>query len=198
MVDLLEAIGSDEPEYPQTLEQVRLGTDPTFLLLFTKDVDIAALHYLSDPEAGGYVICPGANCPLCYCGKASKQVCLLPVVDVASRSVRVLRVSKARNPGALLSALLPHLEGGDLVDKLFAVARNGAKFTVTVQALGPNADRCTAVVQGFLEARKQGLDLLSAFASYSATDLADVAEVRRLLDACGGWDPKGSGNAPAP
>ena len=189
MADLLHIASEEEPEYPEVLEQVRLGLKPTYVLVFTRDVESVLTHYVEGPPVNGYVPCPGARCPICHVGDAPVKLHLLPVLSIARRAVEVLRISDRRGAGSLFSGLLPHLLGDDTAEKLFSITRNGAVFSVKVQALGEDADRCPGVIKGFVEAQEKGLSLRSAFPAYSAVELAEVPSVRRVLDARGGWEP---------
>jgi hypothetical protein len=197
VVDILDALDGGEAELPQTLDPVRLSESTSLLLVFTTDGQRESLHFVDDPAVNAYVPCPGAACPLCHCGQAPTAYYLMPVVNLARRAVEVLRISTRRGPGTLAAGLLPHLRGDDLANKLFRVQRTGAKFVVEVQALGVDADRCVSVVKGFLAAREQGLSLSSAFPEYSATDLAEVPAVQRMVDAIGGWKAPEHGDAAA-
>jgi hypothetical protein len=189
VISLREALesGSDGPE---TLERARISAAPTLLMLFDDSVENVALHYVYDEAVNSYVPCPGVGCPACFLGEAPHPTFLLPVLHLARRAVQVLLVSPKRGPGTLASGLLPHLEDPTgYADKVFAVTRNGGKFTVRVHALGERADRCVSVVAGFVKARAEGLSLLAAFPEYSAVEFSEIGTVRRGLDAVGGWVP---------
>jgi len=194
MADIRDVFRDLEPELPELLEPVRLGLAPSMLLLFTADGDPAKLHFVPDPTVKAHVPCPGARCPVCYVGDPPVRVHLLPVVNVRTRAVEVLRVPHRRGPGTLATLLLPHFDDEDLQDKLFVVTRDGARHGVEVQPLGERADRCTAAIEGFRKAREEGLSLLVAFPEYSAAELGEVPEIRRMLDAVGGWDPPENGS----
>lgn len=195
MDDAIDLLDDDGTEYPQSFEVVRLGESATMLLLFTTGGERARLHWVADPAARGWQLCPGVGCPLCHCSQVANPAILLPVISVARRSVEVMWMFEQKGPGTLRTGLDPHLRGSDLSDKLFHVERHGSKFDVKVTPLGPSADRCVAAVKGFMAAREQGLRLRSAFHEYSAADLAELPEVQNMLAAHPGWHPPESPNA---
>ena len=96
-----------EPD--SSLEELRLGEEPRMVLLFTKDTEDVELHYVDDEAVNSYVVCPGAGCPICYTGSASKRAALLPVFDLEDQSVKVLRVLYSRRLKSLGLALVPQL-----------------------------------------------------------------------------------------
>lgn len=188
MVDLREVL-NDEPEYPELLEPVRLGLSPNALLFFTAEADRVELHFIEDPAVGSYAPCPGSGCPICYCGDPPKIFFLLPVVNVKKKTVQVLRIPERRGPGALFTELAPHLNEEKIAAKLFLVSRDDFRYRVAVRPLGERADRCEHAISGFLKAQENGLKLTSAFPAYSAAELAEIEEIRTLLDAQDGWEP---------
>lgn len=181
----------DEPadEAPR-LELVRLGPEPSMLLFFTTEAEPALLHFLKDDAVFSYVPCPGNECPVCYVASRARESVLMPVVNIESKRVEVLRVARSFGTDGLLMALRPHLRDDHaFADKLFLIRREGARFYVDVRPLGEHADRCEAAVGAFLRDNSEGLSLLSAFPSFTATELAEVESVRAKLDAVGGWQP---------
>lgn len=194
MVDLREVL-QEEPEFPELLEPVRLGPLPTALLLFTPDAEEVSLHFVADQAVRSYVPCPGDECPLCYCGVRPSPAFLLPVISIQRRCVQVLRVAQRRGPGSLFTMLAPHLGEEDMANKLYLIRRDGGRYLVETQDLGERADRCDRVITGFLKAREEGLRLTSAFPSYTSEELAEVEEVKRFLDAVGGWSAPGRSDA---
>ncbi len=197
MVDIQEVLEAEEPSGPEQLEPVRLGEEPSLLMLFTSDGERARLHFEPDSAVNGYLPCPGEGCPLCFLGQSPKDFALLPVLNLEKRAVEVLRISTRRGPGTLAAGLLPHLRDEAIENEVFSISRVGAKFRVEVRPLGERADRCTGVIEAFLRARGEGLSLLSAFAEYTAAELAEIERVRLKLDAVGGWTPpSGAGDVP--
>lgn len=188
MTDILDLADAASGAMSQPLEPVRLSENAALLLLFTRDAERVKLHFVSDPAVNSYVACHGpGRCPMCHCAQVPSDLALLPVVNVAVRAVQVLRISMRKGPGALMTLLTPHLRGEDLVNKLFRIQRLGAKYVVDVQALAPDADRCVVVVKDFDAAHKSGLKLSSAFPDFTPAELAEVPQVRQMLDSVGGW-----------
>jgi len=89
MPDLLDLVGDEQPEYPEFLDQVRLGPNPAHLLLFTSDVETVLRHYVQGPPVNGYVVCPGDGCPACHLRQRPTRTHLLPVLHVGRRAVQV-------------------------------------------------------------------------------------------------------------
>lgn len=197
MVDILDLADEASGAMSQPLEPVRLSENATLLLFFTREAARAKLHFVPDPAVSSYVECMGpGRCPLCYCAQVPVDMALLPVVNAAMRAVQVLRIPTRRGAGMLMTHLIPHLRGDDVVNKLFRVQRLGAKYVVEVQALPHDADRCLDVVRDFETVRKAGLKLTSAFPDFTPAELAEVPQIRKMLDSIGGWKtPEGDSGA---
>jgi len=197
MVDLFQLVEGVDDSQTGALRELRLNQEPAAIMAFTSDVDVALLHYEIDEAVRGYVPCPGTGCPSCFLGSAPQRFGLLPVLNVESREVEVLRIPTRRSAGSLAAALLPLLKDSDISDKVVMISRQGSRFTARSQPLAENGDRCASAIEAFLAARKDGLKLVSAFPKLSAAELAEVERVRRKLAAVGGYvAPKDDGIDP--
>jgi hypothetical protein len=185
MPSLIDSLDGATEHDPTQINELRLREEPATVLLFTDDADEARLHYEADDAIRSYIPCPGEGCPLCGLGNSPQRVFLLPVYNIETGAVEVLRIAAKRGPGSLGALLLPHLKGSHLADKLFLIGRNGMRYSVRTQPLAATADRGVSAIQAFLEARADGLSLVTAFPAMTAAEIADLDRVRRKLDAMG-------------
>ena len=190
MSSLIDHFETQDDNQPTGLSECRLGREPTMLLAFTGDTDEVTLHYESDEAVRSYFPCPGHDCPVCFLGSAPQEFFLLPVFNVESRRVEVLRISKKRGPDSLGAHLIPHIKDPDVSNKVIFVRRDGSRYRVEVRPLSETADRGAAAISAFQTACEEGLKLSSAFPQLSSADIADVERGRRKLDAVGGFTPK--------
>ncbi len=180
--------GSDGAAAP-ALTELRLGAEPAMALLFTPDVDEVSLHYVDDDSLRAYVVCPGTACPVCYAGSKPVQFHLLPVYDIESSTVRVLRIPSNRKPEGLGAKLTLQLKSKDVANTVILLRREGPVYTVEARPLGPDAKRGEAEIKVFLDEVEQGLLLESAFPRMAAEELAEVPKIAKRLAAIGGWQP---------
>lgn len=187
--------GSDSGSRP-ALAELRLGPEPAMVMLFTAEADDVRLHYIDDDVVRAYVPCPGTGCPICYTGMRPWQFDLLPVLDIESSTVKVLRVRDDRRPEGLAGRLMPHLKDKDNVNKVILLRRDGAVYTVEARPLGSDAKRCEVEIKAFLDDVEKGLRLDSAFRHMTPEELADVPKIQKRLEALGGWKPPRRRTAP--
>lgn len=174
------------------LEELRISADPTMIMLFTADTTDVKVHFVEDPSVHTYVICPGAGCPVCHVGSAPLLMMLLPVYDVTTRSVRVLRIPARRQQGSLLALIMSHAPKGAPTNRLLAITRNGMKYSVVAHQIAATADRGEEVIRAFLDHHAKGLKVESALQSMTADELADVPQVANKLSMLGTWQPPSS------
>ncbi len=184
MVDLRDFLACGEGGDGDVAE-LKLGRDPAMVLLFTTEVEQTKLHYVDDESVKAYANCPGPGCPLCQLGARPVEFLLLPVIDVQTGTVRVLRVATRRGAGALLTELKPHLNRSDSCDTVLLLSRNGNAYNAKARTLGKSANRHEDAVAAFLKRREDGLKLDGVFASLTAEDLREVPSIRNKLDAIG-------------
>ena len=182
-----DLLGDADGAQFQRLRELRLRKEPALVVLFTDDADEVALHYEEDPEVRAYVPCPGAACPLCYIGSPPQDYILLPIVNLESRAVEVLKISKVRGPGTLRAALAPMLEDPSIASKLVFIRRVGMDYRVESRDLPPSTSRCEDAVAAFIEARNAGLKFDSAFVHRTSAELAEVERIKRKLEIIGGY-----------
>lgn len=186
MPDLFEVLEGGESENLQPIRELRLGPEPAMVLLFARDVEEAYLHYEPDESARGYLVCPGKGCPYCDLGSAPGRVALLPIYNIESGTVEVLRIPTRAEPGSLGALLTPFTRDPEIANKVLLISRSGSRYRVEAKPLSENADRGVEAIRTFLEARKAGLSLKSAFLQPTADEMREIPRLRRKLDAIGG------------
>lgn len=189
MGNLHEFFSGGEAGPLRHLEEQRIGGDPAMVILFTSESAEAQMHFIEDPTVRGYVICPGRGCPACHAGTAPVLMLLLPVFDVTTRAVRVLRIPARRHPGSLLSLIMAHLPKDKPTNRMLAITRNGMKYSVVAHQVAPTADRGEEVIRDFLQHHEMGLKLESAFQRVTCEELADVPQIANRLSMLGTWQP---------
>jgi hypothetical protein len=107
-ISLFDAIAeADDTGKDDSLGFVRIGTDANFISVFTADAVPITAHYLpaTDTWDKTYVQCLGEDCPACKAGLKRSDYLLLPVVDRVEGLVKVLRITRKKGPGQLLTEL---------------------------------------------------------------------------------------------
>ena len=188
MVDLRDFFGGSNPA-AAPLEELRLGEDPVVILLFTAEGEHALLHYVKDETVRSYVACLGKGCPLCMTGSRPKAFLLLAVYEIESDTVKTLRIPSRRGSTTLAGQLLPHLKAPDMSNTALMISRTGGTYSVHSRPLGPNANRGETAISAFLQSMKDGLQLVQAFPSMTASEMAEIPRVSRLLRNLGGVTP---------
>ena len=177
-VSLLDVAAAEPAE--SRLELVRLGNDEAAIILFTADSEEVDLHYCSETEINGYVVCNGPDCVLCRIGRRKDQRLLLPVYLPAEGRVGILPVSRSLRP----FALLPQISNVLKTEKpmVMFVSRDGAKYTVSSAELKDDVDRGEASIKHFLADYNAGHHALSSIYPKIENDqLACVEEIGRMM-----------------
>jgi len=187
MPDLNAILNATDDNASLPLREVRLGKEPALVLLFTSDVDEVKLHFEEDETVRSYVPCPGDRCPRCFLGSAPGEFYLLPVVNIDSGEVEVLRISAGRGPGALLSLLRPHIQAPDPSQNVLSISRNGSRYRIESSKISEHADRGTRAIESFLAERSAGLQLVSVFPALTAVEMSELPRTARKLEAVGGY-----------
>lgn len=187
MVDVLNCLEGPASQ-GGPLADLRLGESAVAALFFTTTGAKTVLHWEPDQSVSSYVICAGEGCPLCAIGDRAKEYVLLPVIEIQSSSVKVLRIPPGRGPGTLASQIAPFLRKTNSTDTAALISRSGTTYTVVEKALSAHADRGVDAVKAYEAAVKEGLKLADTFKSFSIEELAEIPRVRRLLEA---FDTKG-------
>jgi hypothetical protein len=186
-VNLFDLVGDAGSSQPASITELRLGTEPATVRLFTSDVEAARLHWESGEPYRTYIVCPGPGCPVCFLGSAPQNCGLIPVYNLETRSVEVLRFSTRQSPGSLVTLLMQLLRDEGIAEKVVLLSRDGSRYSARSQPLAADADHGDAAIASFVEAQKVGLKLAGAFPQPAAAELAEVERVRRKLDAVGGY-----------
>lgn len=177
-VNLLELAAAESAE--TLLEVVRLGNDETAIIPFTAESVPVDLHYCSETEINGYVICNGPDCVLCRIGRKREQRLLLPVYLPTAGCIGILPVSRSLRPFALLPQISNVLKSGKPM--VMFVTREGARYTVSTADLQKDADGGEAAIKRFLDDYENGLhDLVSVYPHIDNEQLANVEEIARMM-----------------
>jgi len=177
-VNLLDLATAESIE--SLLEIVRLGKDETAIIPFTADSEGVDLHYCSETEINGYVICNGPDCLLCRIGRKRDKRLLLPVYLPAAGCVGILPVSYSRRPYALLPQILNVLKAEKPM--VMFVTREVAKYTVSTDELQKDVDGGEAMIKRFVEDYEVGLhDLSNVYPRINNEQLASVEGIGRMM-----------------
>jgi hypothetical protein len=168
-----------------TLGLVRLGQDETAVIPFTADGKKVSVHYCTEPEIKGYVLCNGEDCVLCRAGRRRDERLLVPVYLPAMDAVAVLGVSPSLRPHALMPQLVNVLRAGKPM--IMFITRNDERYTVSTGELGDDAEGGEAVIQAFKDdyAAKR-IDLTRVYTRIDNEQLAQVPNIARMLALKGG------------
>lgn len=176
-VNLLDVVTA---EPGKSLELVRIGSDEMAIVPFTADSEAVDLHFCSETDINGYVLCNGADCVLCRIGRKKDQRLLLPVFLPAAGCVGILAVSRSLRSFALLPQIASVLKS-DRPMVMF-VTRDAAKYTVSTVEMPKDVDDGEAAIKHFLDDYAAGLHKLSAvYPRIDNEQLASVAEVGRMM-----------------
>ena len=177
-VDLLELEKAESVE--SVLELVRLNGDETAIILFTSNTEKVDLHYCSETEIQGYVICNGPDCLLCRIGRKRDQRLLLPVYLPSAGCVGILPLSNSIRPFALRPQVINLLKVGK--PTVMFVTREGGKYTVSTTELQKDVDGGEAVIKKFVEEFDAGLhDLTAVYSRIDNEQLSNVEEIGRMM-----------------
>ncbi|MBK9386593.1 MAG: hypothetical protein IPN34_17405 [Planctomycetes bacterium] len=171
----------------QRITDVYLDREPRLVILFTAAMEEASLHFIADPSVRRSALCPGSGCPLCGLGGAPQLTALLPLYDVESAQVKVLKISSARGPASLRSVLVRHLANPNIAN-LAVLLRKESNYSYVAEArpLAATAGRGEEAIRAFMLERQEGLELCEALWRPSASELCELPTIRAKLDAIGG------------
>ena len=159
---------------------IRLGSDETAIIPFTSGSEGIDLHYCSETEINGYVVCNGPDCVLCRIGRRRDPRLLLPVYQPAAGCVGILPVSRSLRPFALLPQISNVLRAGKPM--VMFVTREKAKYNVSTVELQEDVDGGEKVIRSFLEDYADGnLNLTSVYPTIDNEQLSNVEEIGRMM-----------------
>ena len=182
MPDIRDVLNSRFDDEAQ-LNTVRLGEDPTRLICFTTEYEEVVLHFERDPSVNNFVVCPGSDCPNCELGERADRAWLLPVLDVMTGKVSVLRIPQRRGLGTLRSCLTPHLHAPSLHEKVLVIRKSKLNHHSVESRPRNEIAGADETIEEFEKRRSAGLQLASAFWSPSVEELRQVERVQRGLAA---------------
>ena len=177
-IDLREIVQPGGDGLP--LDLIRIGSDETAIVPFTPKTIQVFLHYCSEREIGGYVLCNNEDCLLCRIGRKKDERYLLPVYAPAEQRVGIMPVSPSQRPFSLLAQLYPILQGDRPV--VLLISRDGMKYTVSTHDLKPDMDAGEVQIKEFLESFNEGeMDLSAVYPKLDNTQLAMIGEIDRMM-----------------
>lgn len=176
-VNILDVVASEVAE--STLEVVRLGNDETAIIPFTADSEGIDLHYCSETEINGYVVCNGPECVLCRIGRRKEERLLLPVYLPASGCVGILPVSRSLRPYALLPQVSNVLKSD--APMVMFVIREVGKYMVSTKSLEKDMDGGEFQIKEFLEDYAAGsLNLIDLYPKIDNEQLLGVDGIQKM------------------
>lgn len=162
------------------LDVVRLGSDETAIIFFTSDSEEVDIHYCSETEINGYVLCNNPDCVLCRIGRRRDQRLLLPVYLPTPGCVGILPVSRSLRPYALLPQIASVLKAEKPM--VMFVTRDGAKYTVSTTELQKDVDGGEVAIKSFKDEYESGHhDLASVYPKIDNDELAGVEKISRMM-----------------
>ena len=185
-ISLFDAIAeADDTGTGDALGTVRIGTDASFISVFTEDVVPVSAHYLpaTDTWDGTYAQCLGEACPACKAGLNRSDYLLLPVMDRVEGLVKVLRITRKKGPGQLLTELgqvlaMPGRER--LVVRI--IRTKNYIHQVAIASEGDLAPDLVEAVRAFGEKVRQGvLDVSKVIPRFTAEELQTHAGIAKRL-----------------
>jgi hypothetical protein len=189
-VSLFDVLSETSDEGANTaLEVVRIGADAAFVSFFTDDVVPVSAHYLegTDSWAGTYARCLGDGCPACRAGLTKTDYLLLPVVDRLEGAVKVLRITRQKGPGKLLTELGQVLSLPDRDGLVVRIVRNrNFIHSLSVESESQLDPDLVEAVRAFTERADSGvLDVASVMPSFTAEELATHERISKRLKLVG-------------
>jgi hypothetical protein len=176
-VNILDVVASEVAE--STLEVVRLGNDETAIIPFTADSEGIDLHYCSETEINGYVVCNGPECVLCRIGRRKEERLLLPVYLPASGCVGILPVSRSLRPYALLPQISNVLKSD--TPMVMFVIREVGKYMISTKSLEKDMDGGEFQIKEFLEDYAAGnINLIDLYPKIDNEQLLGVDGIQKM------------------
>ncbi len=164
------------------LDIVRLNSNDTPVIPFTKEYAEVHLHFVHEPDIESYNHCNAPDCVLCDTGRSTTKKLLLPVYLPISNSVGVLPISDARRPGSLLPQILNVIQGGHN-QIVFIRKINNFTFDVTTKPLPKGTDNGAKIIKRFItEFDSDRIDISSVYQRLSNEQLAEVPEIKTMMD----------------
>jgi hypothetical protein len=185
-ISLFDAIAeADDTGTGDALGMVRIGTDASFISVFTQDVVPVSAHYLPaiDTWDSTYAQCLGEACPACKAGIHRSDYLLLPVVDRVEGLVKVLRITRKKGPGQLLTELgqVLAMPGRDRLVMRITRNRNYV-HQVAIASEGDLAPDLVEAVRAFDEKVNQGvLDVSKVIPRFTAEELLTHTGIAKRL-----------------
>jgi hypothetical protein len=177
-VNLLDVAAAETVE--PLLQVIRLGSDEIAIVPFTADGEAIDLHYCSETEISGYLVCNGPDCLLCQIGRKRDQRLLLPVYLPTAGCIGILPISRSLRPFALFPQITNVLRSDKPM--VMFVTRDGAQYGVSAVELPKDVDGGETAIKQFLEDYEAGIvNLSSVYPKIGNQQLADVEEIGRMM-----------------
>ena len=152
------------PSVGAGLETLRLGEEPSIIVLFTDDSECLETHFVKYANLQGELQCNAdgeGSCVLCQVTKGPDTRYLLPVYDVSEAQVKVLRISTARQAYSLGPQIREQMRKGALAERYVTIVRNAAKYEVGSISAEAGQEMGEREIKCFLDRCKDGeIDLI--------------------------------------
>lgn len=181
----LNEIAGDVPSQSTTLNELYLRDEPVIVITFTDEADEMNLHFENDPSSRGWLQCIADGCPYCLMGSKPSKFFFMPVYNIETRRVEVLRVSPLKGPGALLSVLMNHIARPDAGNCTLVLVRNDKHYSGASKPLVPGTDNGRDVVARFKEAIASGLTIGSVVRRLTRAEIEVIPRLRPKLEVLG-------------
>ena len=172
------------------MELLRIGQEPKFLQLFTKQASTVKVHYLNPDDVlpkGGYYHCLGEDCPACKATVSKKKFMLMPVGDLIHGDIKILRIPLEKGPGKLATELAKvfALNDPSAVTTMISRARN-FKHTVITKPAGEYHSDIAEAAKRFQKNIDEGvINVNDAIATISIDDMAAHSEIAKMIKLVG-------------
>ena len=189
-ISLLDALAETEADDESgAVEMLRIGADASFVSLFTEDVIPVSSHFLEATDSWDrtYARCLGDDCPACKAGLSRAEHLLLPVIDRIEGRVKVLRITRQKGPGKLLTELGQVLAMPNREDLVLRITRKkNFVHTVTFESEQAFDPELAQAVRSFTDKVEAGvLDVTSVIPVFPAEELATHEKIARALKLSG-------------
>lgn len=179
--DLARGESTSRPNFDGQLKYVALSDSETSVVMFTRRVVEATLHYCQEPSIKTYIHCNGPDCVLCAIGVKQVNMKMTPVYLPDSDEVGVLSFTDTMRPMALLPQMLNVL-GNPLPQILFIRKENSSKFDLTARPMPKGLNVGEATIAAFMaDWENERYDLETINARYTNFQLGYMPGIRQKL-----------------
>ena len=179
------AEGTPDDAEPSSLRVLTVGRDDAYIGIITKEGFPVTAHFLDDSEGWprGYVHCLGDECPACQAGMKPNSFIYLPVLELSTAQVALLRVSSLRGPGKLITELERVMDHPHIENLVLKVSREGSYVysvhVVSEKEHDPDAIRAVQQFRSMLEAGS--IEPTASVTKMPSKEMANHPRIQRIL-----------------